>query len=105
MLALKNRVPSSITFRKCKIIRTKHFILKIKPNDLDYPRFAVVVSKKIAKKAVERNSVKRLVRDCLQKNLLHKASGYDMLYVIKKEITDSKEQICEEVIKTARINI
>jgi ribonuclease P protein component len=39
--------------------RTPLFLLKRRDNDLKYSRFAVVVSKKISKKAFERNYLRR----------------------------------------------
>jgi ribonuclease P protein component len=40
-------------------VRGELYLAKKKDNELAYSRFAVVVSKKIAKKAVERNYLKR----------------------------------------------
>lgn len=42
-----------------KTIKTPFALIKIKSNNLTHPRFAVVVSKKNSKKAVERNYLKR----------------------------------------------
>ncbi len=42
-----------------KTAKNPLFILKSRPNKLQYSRFAVVVSKKISKRAVERNYLKR----------------------------------------------
>ena len=42
-----------------KTIKFPLFILKSFPNNLGYSRFAVVVSKKITKRAIERNYLKR----------------------------------------------
>lgn len=42
-----------------KTVKTQHFLIKKKENNLEHSRFAVVVSKKVAKKAVERNHLRR----------------------------------------------
>jgi ribonuclease P protein component len=45
----------------------KLFSLLVAPLSGDYPKFAIVVSKKIAKKAVDRNKIKRRTRNALLK--------------------------------------
>lgn len=52
-----------------KII-TPNFQIIIKPNSFNYPRMAVIVPKKIIKKAVRRNLVKRIVRERFRKSTL-----------------------------------
>ncbi len=45
---------------------TRHFLIGVTPSRQSLPRFAVVISKKAAKKAVERNRTKRLIRQAIQ---------------------------------------
>lgn len=45
---------------------TKSLFIRALPNRLDHPRLTVVIGKKIAKKAVIRNRLKRLIRQSLQ---------------------------------------
>jgi ribonuclease P protein component len=49
-----------------KTIKTPFFLIKTKNNSLKHSRFAVVVSKKISKKAFERNYLKRKTFHALQ---------------------------------------
>ncbi len=55
--------------------------LKITTNNLEKPRFAVLVSKKVSKKAVDRNKIKRQIRNILREDYLQKIRGYDVVIV------------------------
>lgn len=55
------------------------------PNSLEKSRFAVVVSKKTAPRAVDRNRIKRLVRETLRSNLPYIIHGYDSIVVFLKK--------------------
>lgn len=65
--------------------------LKFVSNELGYPRFAVVVSKKVHKSAVVRNKKKRQIREILRK--LHTQFGlpaFDLVVLVHKEILQAK---------------
>jgi ribonuclease P protein component len=53
-----------------------------KPNQLEYNRFGLIVSKKINKKAVARNYMKRVIRDVFRK--LNNSSKLDIIIQVKK---------------------
>lgn len=53
-------------YRLGKSGATGFLLIRALPNRLDHPRLTVVISKKIAKKAVVRNRLKRLVRQSWQ---------------------------------------
>lgn len=46
----------------------KEFSCNCKPNDLGYPRVGLVVSKKVSKRAVDRNEIKRHIREWFRCN-------------------------------------
>lgn len=69
--------------------RTLHspfFSLFFKPNDVRNSRFRFVVSKKIDKRAVVRNRIKRLLYASVASIEHELQGGYDMLFVTKKNI-------------------
>ncbi|QQR77412.1 MAG: ribonuclease P protein component [Candidatus Moraniibacteriota bacterium] len=61
------------------------------PNSLEKSRFAVIVSKKTAPRAVDRNRIKRFVREALRPNLPHITPGYDSIVVFLKKTPENPD--------------
>jgi len=55
--------------------------VKAADNNLSYSRFGIVVSAKVSKKAVDRNRVKRLIREAIRLNLAKLAVGKDCVII------------------------
>lgn len=72
----------------------------ISGNDLSYNRFGFVISKKIDKRAVVRNRAKRLVRSCVEELFEKLSTGYDMLFIILKNISDQKREMIYNEIES-----
>ena len=53
----------SSVFRLRPVFRTAHFVLYIRANALDHARLGVVAAKRLAPRAVTRNTVKRMTRE------------------------------------------
>ncbi len=93
---------------KCGIQFKGIFIIAlIQKNNLGYPRFAFVISKKFSKKAVDRNRVKRIIKEALIKNFTKlKNFSYDIVLIPKKHLLGKKMQALlkdiEELIKFLR---
>lgn len=56
----------------------------IKPNQQDHHRYGLVVSKKIAKLAVKRNYMKRVLRELLRAQVPVASTGYDVVLQVRK---------------------
>lgn len=92
MFKKENRLVPEIGFNNTYFVTSSQFILKKKKNGLTVNRFGVVVSKKIDKRAVVRNGIKRFFRTTLI-NLNRKMNaGYDMLFIVKKGILDKTKE-------------
>ncbi|TCK03427.1 ribonuclease P protein component [Phorcysia thermohydrogeniphila] len=72
------------------------------PNDLGYARAGFIVSKKVCRKAVERNRAKRLMREVFRLNK-HKLKPVDIVFIARKGIKGKKFQDVEkDFLKLAR---
>ena len=58
-------------------------VLKREIKDETQPRFAILVSKKLAKRAVDRNRMKRLVFDQIQEELSNYSPGHYVVLIKK----------------------
>ena len=76
--------------------RSSFFTLKIFPNQTHSARFGVIISKKVAKLAVHRNQLKRLIFNTLVP-LTKQLSAADYLIIVNKPIDLSN--VCLEIKK------
>lgn len=67
-----------------RFVTTPFFLLKYIRNDSENDRYGFVVSKKVSKKATERNKIKRRLRAIIQKTTQEARQGRDMVFVVKK---------------------
>lgn len=73
---------SVFTFRKR--LYGEWLLVNIKPNQQNQHRYGLVVPKKIAKLAVSRNYMKRVLRELLRKQPSLTTSGYDVVLQVRK---------------------
>lgn len=111
MLPLKNRLPKNeIDLLKSKGKRkfSKNFTLLYSINNKENSRFAIIISKKVSKKAVDRNRIKRIVReavklkiqDCHVANTLLAMTCTDYLIIAKQSsLKLTNNEIRKEVEK------
>jgi ribonuclease P protein component len=86
MFKKENRLVPGVRFGNSHLVISPQFILKEKENNLNVNRFGIVVSKKIDKRAVGRNRVKRFFRTTLMDLYGKMNTGHDILFIIRKEI-------------------
>ena len=67
-----------------RFVTTPFFLLKYIRNDRENDRYGFIVSKKVSKKATERNKIKRRLRAIIQKTTKEGRQGRDMVFVVKK---------------------
>ncbi|MEO4047918.1 ribonuclease P protein component [Pseudomonas sp. CAU 1711] len=65
----------------------KNVLLLARANDLDHPRLGLVIGKKSVKLAVERNRLKRVIRDSFRLNQ-ESLGGLDIVVVARKGLGD-----------------
>ena len=70
---------------------SRELTLLTKPNQQEHPRMGVTISKKVAKRAVDRNRIKRIIRETYRLKQ-HKLSGFDIIVIAKPGVT----KLCNE---------
>jgi ribonuclease P protein component len=86
MFKRENRLVPGIKFANSRFAATPQFIIKNRENGLEVNRFGIIVSKKVDKRAVARNKIKRFFRQTLSELNEKLACGHDILVIVKKDI-------------------
>lgn len=80
---IKEKINIKMILNNGKRVEGRYFILLYSPNKGDYGRFRIIMRKKFGK-AVERNHVKRLIREALSSRLKDLINGIDCLIIPRK---------------------
>ena len=112
MLPKENRLTDDYDFRRVKRLGKSYhcplFKFSFAPRKVSGPpngetspsRFGFVISKKIDKRAVARNRIKRLLREVVRENLEKIPDGFDIVFVVRPSIVGkSYEEISIEFDK------
>lgn len=90
MLAKANRLTKNKdfekTFKKGGSSYAKLLGIKAVKNDLEINRFGLIISNKISKKAVERNKIRRQIREIIKEQLTLIRPGYNLVIITLPEI-------------------
>jgi ribonuclease P protein component len=100
MLAKKYRLPIQTVLNKSgRSFKSSHFLFKSFFNKLKFNRFGVVISKKIDKRAAERNRLKRIFFDSVKNFIFTKnTENFDILVIILRNMTKlQKADIIKEL--------
>jgi ribonuclease P protein component len=78
-------------------LKDRYLVLKAKPNQFDFSRYGISVSKRIGN-AVIRNRVKRILREILRLSSL--SPGWDIILIARSPVANSDyHQLSESVIE------
>ncbi len=98
MLAKKYRLLSTTKFQHAKLYQSSYFSLRYVKSENNHSTFGFIVTKKVDKRAVIRNEIKRRFRACIEEKLEQIVKGYHFLFVIKKEaLSVNKEELCKHI--------
>ncbi len=78
--------------------RSGVFVVHLKRNGLGYSRLGLCVSRRVSKKAVERNRIKRAIRESFRK---HEQADLDMVVVCKPSKNPLSQAQLSEFLRTA----
>ena len=98
---LRKRKEIEKIFKEGKSKNLNLVFIRFLKNNLGYPRFCFIVSKKVSNKATKRNKVKRLLREVVRKEILPTLeTNYDYLIIAKPSILNKNYwQIKEDLEK------
>ena len=103
MLPAKNRLTKRIDFanvyRKGTFFLEGPISLKAAENNLENTRIGFSIEKKFFKKAVERNKIKRLLRETFHQNLKNIKNGLDVVVFYKRSEPNPDFEIISELVK------
>ena len=97
MFSRKNRIPREKLeeiIKQSKSLGGDFFNIKFSENNLDFPRFSVIVSKKTCKSSVGRHLLKRKLVSAVRSNFGTSSGDYgafsnkDYVFFLKKEATN-----------------
>ncbi len=108
MLAVKNRIHGRNVFLRIfksgKTIRSKYMNLNYSPIRGKHFKVAVIVSRKVSKKAVIRNRIRRRIYELIRQEFTDYANGYNLIFtVFSNELavlkTSELKKIIEDILK------
>jgi ribonuclease P protein component len=65
-------------------VHTRHFIVLLQPNPGRGRRLGITVTKKVSTRAVDRNRIKRLVREVYRRNRKRFPTDCDIVFIAKR---------------------
>jgi ribonuclease P protein component len=86
-----DRLKKRYEFRQAQLsgrrIHTPHFLIVVQPNALQNTRLGITVTKKVGT-AVQRNRIKRVVREVFRRNRQLFPAAHDLVFIAKRGATD-----------------
>lgn len=86
----------SSVFRLRPVYRTAHFVLYIRPNALPHARLGVVAAKRLAPRAVTRNTIKRVTRESFR---LSELPALDCIVRLSKPVNSKSDPATSRALK------
>lgn len=100
MLAKSHRLPARNRLISPKSLVMTTFFLKYAANDLSHPRVGVVISKKVDKSAVRRNTLRRIIHHSVSPSF-PELSSRDLLFIVKPAAGNVSKETFQEEIREA----
>lgn len=101
MFKKENRLATGVKFNNSATTSLPEFVFKERGNGLLLNRFGIVVSKKIDKRAVGRNKIKRMFRDILVDFNKNIAAGHDILVIVRIGVVNKAKEEIKLLIKNS----
>lgn len=97
---IQNKERTQYVFKKGGRFRSRFFQWKFLPNRFGHLRFAILIGKNIARKAVERNKLRRRIYETIRKNWpVNAKTCYDIIVLPSaKSTTLSPTELAKDII-------
>lgn len=82
-------------FQRGGITQDDFLLVRFLPNQLSFSRFGLVVSVKVAPKAVDRNRLRRQVSEVIRLNLKGIKTGFDFVITVKARLAGADYRVIE----------
>lgn len=97
---LKEKNDFREVFRRGKTVNDSFMLFKFVPNQLQESRFAFIVSRKVSKKAVIRNQLKRRLSELVGAEIPRLKRPVDGIFIVRAQATkESFEKLKDGVIR------
>lgn len=105
-LTRADRMKKRYEFRQVQLngrrIHTPHFLVVVQPNALHNTRLGITVTKKVGT-AVQRNRIKRVVREVFRRNRRLFPAAHDVVFIAKRNATSiDYDGLVSELERAAR---
>jgi len=97
--SLKKQNDFNRVFKTGEVFGNKTFVMYYLKTVMETNRLGIVVSKKVSKKAVVRNKIKRRIKEAFRLNEDSFLSGYDLIIIAKESIEKEKYSQLEKSLK------
>ncbi len=95
---LKKKRDFEDVFKKGKAVKGSFLFIKYKKNELGVSRLGLVVSAKVARKAVKRNSIRRILSEAVR-GVIANLGGYDIIvFATNRIIAAHKEDVAKDFL-------
>ncbi|MBZ1356643.1 MAG: ribonuclease P protein component [Candidatus Nealsonbacteria bacterium] len=102
MLSFENRLKKEKdfdrVFKEGKGVVSDEVVIKFIKNDLNNNRFGFIVSKKVSKKAVRRNRIKRVLREQVRSIIQDMSVGWDVIIIARPKISENKSSDVNQIL-------
>jgi ribonuclease P protein component len=100
--SLKSRYNFSRVLKSIDEYKSDHLIIKFRNDDRSKdPKFAVITSNRLSKKAVDQNKIRRIISKSVSENLIKFPENYNFIFIPKKTFFDKSGKI---VVSAEEIN-
>lgn len=102
MLARENRLRKAKDFQAAvrggKSVGANGLVLRVGKLEGISPRLGIVVSKKVSKQAVQRNRIRRILREAARKEMQQMKGGMDLVLIVRPGIAIEGAREAQEIL-------